>query len=318
MSPSSPHPCVLAAGFLPDDAMAMLQERYCVHDYHNAPDKPALLASVAMDVRCVVGTSHAQMPAALLNVLPNLAQISIYGMGYEKIDLAPLRSRQITLTNTPDVMVEDVADLGMTLILATVRRVIAADRFVRAGHCASQAMPFSHSVRGLTLGIAGLGRIGREIARRAEVFGMQIKYFNRRQRHDVPYDFVPTLQALAEQADVLLLCTPGGEATLHLVNADILAALGPQGTLINIGRGSLVDEQALVEALGNGTIAAAGLDVFADLAQPPAALFSLDNVVLSPRRGSATVESRSAMARLFVANVDAFFKGQPLLTPVTL
>jgi len=316
MTSSSIRPCVLAAGFLPDDAMAMLQQRYTVHDYYNADDKPALLARVAPEVRCVVGTSHAAMPATLLNALPNLAQISIYGMGVENIDLEPLRTRHIPLTNTPDVMVDDVADLGMTLILTTARRVIAADRFVRAGHCATQAMPFSHSVRGMTLGIAGLGRIGREIARRAEVFGMQVKYYNRSKRRDVPYDYVPGLRALAEQADVLLLSTPGGEATRHMVNADILTALGPRGTLINIGRGSLVDENALIKALRTGTIAAAGLDVFADLAHPPAALFELDNVVLSPHRGSATFEARSAMARLFVANVDACFNDQPLLTPV--
>ena len=314
-----PAPSVFAAGFLPPEALALLREHgYTLHDYHNAPDKAALLQQVGRDTRCLVATSHAVIDAALLAQLPALEQVSIYGMGYEKIDLAPLRARNIRLTNTPDVMVDDVADLGMALVLATVRRMIAADRFVRAGYCAGGSMPFAHSVRGLRLGIAGLGRIGREIARRAEVFGMTVLYHNRQPRADVPYLHVPSLLQLARACDVLLLATPGGPDTLRMVDAEVLAALGPQGTLINIGRGSLVDEAALVQALQSGTIAAAGLDVFEDLAHPSPALFALDNVVLSPHRGSATFESRGAMARLFFANVEALFAGTALPTPVPL
>lgn len=312
-------PSVFAAGFLPPEALALLREHaYTLHDYHNAADKPALLAQVAADTRCLVATSHAVIDAALLARLPALEQVSIYGAGYEKIDLAPLRERGIRLTNTPDVMVEDVADLGMGLILATVRRMISADRFVRAGRCARESMPFAHSLRGLTLGIAGLGRIGREVARRAEVFGMSVQYHNRKPRSDVSYPYVDSLLALAQGSDVLLLATPGGPGTTHMVNAAVLEALGPQGTLINIGRGALVDEAALVAALQAGTIAGAGLDVFADLAHPAPALFELDNVVLSPHRGSATFESRGAMARLFMANVEAFFSGKAPPTPVPL
>jgi hydroxypyruvate reductase len=307
---------ILAAGFLPDDAMAMLQQRYVVHDYHNTNDKPALLAQVAQEIQCMVATSHASITTSLINSLPQLKQVSIYGMGYEKIELDALRARDIRLTNTPGVMVDDVADLGMTLILATVRRVVAADRFVRAGRCATESMPFAHSVRGMTLGIVGLGRIGRKVAQRAEVFGMTVIYHNRHVCDDMPYRHVTSMQELARQADVLLLCTPGGELTLHMVNAEVLRALGPEGTLVNIGRGSLVDEAALVVALQEGTIAAAGLDVFADLAHPSPALFALENVVLSPHRGSATFESRGAMARLFVANIDACFSGNPLPSPV--
>jgi len=312
-------PTVFAAGFLPPEALALLQQHgYVLQDYHNASDKRALLAQVAPDVRCLVATSHASIDATLLAALPALEQISIYGMGYEKIDLAALRARGIRLTNTPDVMVDDVADLGIALVLATVRRMITADRFVRAGRCASESMPFAHSVRGLKLGIAGLGRIGREIARRAEVFGMQVLYHNRHQRDDVTYRYVGSLLQLASESDVLLLCTPGGDDTYRMVNAEVLQALGPQGTLINIGRGSLVDEVALVRALQDGSIAAAGLDVFEDLKQPSPALFKLENVVLSPHRGRATFESRGAMAQLFFANVAAYFAGTALPTAVQL
>jgi lactate dehydrogenase-like 2-hydroxyacid dehydrogenase len=310
-------PTVFAAGFLPPEALALLREHgYVLQDWYNSADKNALLAQVAPEVRCMVATSHATIDATLINALPNLEQVSIYGMGYEKIDVAALRARGIRLTNTPDVMVDDVADLGIALVLATVRRMITADRFVRAGRCASASMPFAHSVRGLTLGIVGLGRIGREIARRAEVFGMQVLYHNRHARHDLAYPYVDSLLQLARDSDVLLLCTPGGADTLRMVNAEVLQALGPQGTLINIGRGSLVDEAALVQALRDGTIAAAGLDVFDDLAHPPADLFALENVVLSPHRGSATFESRGAMARLFFANVEAWFAGTAPPTPV--
>src|SRR5690606_6067409 len=183
---------------LPPEALALLHDKnYRLLDYHSAADQEAMLALVGGAVRCVVGTSHARIDAALLARLPALEQISLYGMGYEKVDLAPLRARGIRLTNTPDVMVEDVADLGMGLILATVRRMIAADRFVRAGRCAAESMPFAHSLRGLRLGIAGLGRIGREIARRAEVFGMQICYHNRQPRTDVPYRYTDSLLQLA-------------------------------------------------------------------------------------------------------------------------
>lgn len=310
-------PELLAAGFLPDDARALLEQHCVIHDYYNAIDPPALLAAVGARIHCMVGTSHAAMPASLIAALPNLKQVSIYGAGYEKIAVAALRARNIMLTNTPDVMCEDVADLAMTLVLATVRRVVAADRFVRAGRSAGASMPFAHSVRGMTLGIVGLGRIGLGIAKRAEPFGMNIVYHNRSRRADVAYPWYASLKELAGASDVLLLSAPGGSETRHMVNAEILEALGPQGTLVNIARGSLVDEAALVHALQQGSLGAAALDVFADLAQPPEALFRMENVVLSPHRGSATVEARGAMRDLFVANVRAFLDGKALLTPVS-
>lgn len=309
-------PELFSAGFLPEDAKALLLQKYTLHDYHKAADPAALLAQVANNITCMVGTSHASMPASLINALPKLKQVSIYGAGYEKIDIAALRERNIVLTNTPDVMCEDVADLGMTLILTAVRRVLASDRFIRAGKSSGPIMAFAHSVRGMTLGIVGLGKIGLGVAKRAEAFGMQIAYHNRKQRSDVAYHYYATLMELALNTDVLLLVAPGGEATRLMVNAEIIAALGPQGTLVNIGRGTLVDEEALVKALVEGKLGAAALDVYNDLANPPAALFDLENVVLSHHRGSATFESRGAMRDLFVANVDAFFTDKPALTPV--
>lgn len=313
---TAPKPELLAAGFVPEDARQLLLKNFVIHDYAQAADPAGLLNAVAANIHCMIGTSHAAMPAALIEALPHLQQVSIYGAGHEKIDLAALRARHIVLTNTPYVMCDDVADLAMTLLLATVRRVVAADRFVRAGLCSGPNMAFSRSVRGKTLGIVGLGRIGLGIAKRAEAFGMQIAYHNRTPRSDVDYHYYDSLLALAAAADVLMLAAPGGEATRAMVNADVLAALGPHGTLINIGRGSLVDEAAMVSALVEGRLGAAGLDVFNDLANPPSALFNLENVVLSQHRGSATVESRGAMRDLFVANVEAFFAGKAPLTPV--
>ncbi len=309
-------PELLAAGFVPEDARQLLLKDFVIHDYAQAADPAALLTSVAAHITCMIGTSHAAMPAALINALPRLQQVSIYGAGHEKIDVDALRARHIVLTNTPYVMCEDVANLAMTLLLATVRRVVAADRFVRAGLCAGPNMAFARSVRGKTVGIVGLGRIGLGIAQRAQAFGMHIAYHNRAPRRDVDYRYYDSLLELAAAVDVLMLAAPGGEATRQMVTAEVLTALGPQGTLINIGRGSLVDETALVSALVEGRLGAAGLDVFNDLANPPAALFALENVVLSQHRGSATVESRAAMRDLFVANVQAFFAGKAPLTPV--
>ena len=307
---------ILAAGFLPNDAMSALEEHYTIHHHYRADDPAALLQEVADDIVCMVGTSHASMPAELINALPKLQQISVYGTGTEKVDASAAKARSITITNTPDVMTSDVADLGMGLILATVRRMAEADNFVRQGRSGNESMPFSYSLGGKHLGIVGLGKIGSEIARRAEPFGLKICYHARHEKPDAPYPWYPDLLTMASVVDILLLAAPGGQDTFRMIDAQVLKALGPEGTLINIARGSLVDEKALVHALQEGTLGAAGLDVFEDLAKPSAGLFSMPNVVLSPHRGSATYESRGAMARLIVDNVEAFFAGRPALTPL--
>lgn len=307
---------ILAAGFLPEDAMRELESRYRVHHYYAASNPQALLQQVSANIVCMVGTSHAMMSAELINAMPNLKQISIYGTGYEKVDRKAASDRNIIITNTPDVMTSDVADLALGLILTVVREMVAADSFVRSGRMGKQSMPFAHSLNSKKLGIVGLGNIGSEVAIRAEPFGLDISYHSRKIKPDAPYRYYDNLKELATDVDILVLAVPGGEETLHMIDAEILAALGPKGTLINIGRGSLVDEPALVHALENGIIRAAGLDVFEDLANPSAALLGMPNVVLSPHRGSATHESRSAMARIIVGNVDAFFAGHAPVTPV--
>jgi len=256
------------------------------------------------------------MSAELINALPNLQQISVYGTGTEKVDASAAKARGITITNTPDVMTSDVADLGMGLILSTVRRMAEADDFVRQGRSGSESMPFSRSLGGKHLGIVGLGKIGSELARRAEPFGLKICYHTRHEKPDAPYPWYPDLLTMATKVDILVLAAPGGEETFHMIDAQVLKALGSEGTLINIARGSLVDEKALVMALQEGTLGAAGLDVFEDLANPSDALFSMPNVVLSPHRGSATHESRGSMARLIVDNVEAFFAGRGAVTPL--
>jgi hydroxypyruvate reductase len=307
---------LLAAGFVPPDAMAELESRYLVHRLFESDKPEQMLAEVAARIPCIVGTSHADIPASLINALPNLKQISIYGTGYEKIEIEAAFKRNIPVTNTPDVMTNDVADLGMGLILAVVRRIKAADNFVSAGRCHNENMPFAHSIRGLKLGIVGLGKIGRELANRAESFGMQISYLGRTEQTDVNYPYYSNLVKIATDVDVLILTVPGGKETQHMVDETVLNALGAEGTLINIARGSLVDEAVLVLALQEGRLGAAGLDVFADLADPPQGLFDMDNVILSPHRGSATVEARGAMSRVFLENVDAGMNGKALLTPI--
>ena len=307
----SDRPEILAAGFLPDDAMAGLEARFTVHHYYRDPDPQALLDRVKHQVVWMVGTSHASMPASLINALPNLAGVSVYGTGFEKVDVPALSARQLILTNTPDVMIEDVADLGIGLILATVRRMCAADRFTREGRCANGVMPFAHSLQGKTLGIVGMGRIGKAMAQRASAFNLNLIWYGPRPKPELPYPRYDSLEALARASDILLLAMPGSPETRHMVNAEILDCLGPDGTLINLARGMVVDEAALVAALKTGRLGAAGLDVFEDLAHPSPELFDMDNVVLSPHRGSATFESRHAMAQLFLANVHAFFEGKP-------
>jgi lactate dehydrogenase-like 2-hydroxyacid dehydrogenase len=220
------------------------------------------------------------------------------------------------VTTTPDVLMDDVADLAIGLLIATLRGICVGDRFVRAGSWPAGGLPLARKVSGKRLGILGLGRIGRAIARRAEAFGMTIGYTDLRAFDDVGYHFFPTPQALAADSDILVVAAAGGAGSRGTVGAPVMDALGPEGTLINIARGSVVDEPALVAALAEGRLGAAGLDVFADEPRVPEALWRMDNVVLQPHRASATVETRLAMGELVVANLAAHFAGQILPTPV--
>lgn len=254
--------------------------------------------------------------AAEMDALPGLRAVANFGVGYDNVDVAEATRRGIVVSNTPDVLTDAVADLSVALVIDVMRQVTAADRFLRRGAWeAGGRFPLTRDVRGATVGILGLGRIGRAVADRLEVFGARIAYHSRSPK-DVPWDYHPSPVALAAASDVLVVLTPGGAGTEHLVDAAVLDALGPEGYLVNVARGSVVDEQALVAALEGGRLAGAGLDVFADEPRVPAALMEREDVVLLPHIGSATEQTREAMARLVLDNVAAFLADGRLVTPV--
>jgi len=264
---------------------------------------------VALGTSTVAGEFIAQLPA--------LEIISVFGVGYDGIDIQAAHKRGVVVTNTPDVLTDDVADLCLGLILSVSREISAAERFLRGGQWQNGAFHLARKVSGSRLGIIGLGRIGNAVARRAEGFGMSIAYTDLREKPNVPYRFYPTLLELAGNSDFLVVAAFGGPTTRNLVNAEVLKALGPEGSLINIARGSLVDEPALVEALKNHTIRGAAIDVYADEPNVPAELLAMENVVLTPHMASGTVQTRHAMANLTFANLEAHFEGKPVLTPVS-
>ncbi len=279
---------------------ATLAERFTLH--HANP--PAT-------TRAIVGGGTSVVDIALLERLPALEIVAIHGVGHDGIDLAATRARGIAVTTTPDVLTDDVADLAIGLMLAVQRRIVANDRAVRGG---GWHVDLARRASGRRIGIFGLGRIGKAIAARAAPFARELHYTARSPRPDFAGVFHAEITSLAAACDVLIIAAPGGDATSHIVNADVLGALGEDGILVNIARGSLVDEPALVAALQAGTIAGAGLDVFAGEPAVPEALKTMDQVVLSPHQGSATVDGRAAMAALVVANLDAHFAGRSLPT----
>lgn len=266
-------------------------------------------------VRAMVVPGGYAVPEAMIAELPGLEIISVFGVGYDGVPLPACQARGIRVTNTPDVLTDDVADIAVALVLMTSRRLGEAERHVRGGQWPLGAFPLAHALRGKTAGILGLGRIGKAIARRLEAFGMKIAYHGRRPQ-PVTFSFCPSLGELAQVSDFLIVACPGGPGTRHLIDAEVLADLGPKGTLINIARGSVVNEQALTGALESGGIRSAGLDVFENEPQVPERLLACPQVVVLPHLGSATHETRRAMAQLVIDNLAAHFAGQPLLTPV--
>jgi lactate dehydrogenase-like 2-hydroxyacid dehydrogenase len=252
------------------------------------------------------------MPADLWTSLPNLGLIASFGVGLDRIDLNEAKRRHVRVTYTPDTLTDDVADLAIGLILASLRKICAGDRFVRTGQWSAQPFVFGRSLKGRKLGILGLGRIGSAIARRAAGFGPQIAYHGRNQKHDVAYTYYANVEELAAFSDILCVCTPGGVETRHLIDAGVLSALGRDGYLINISRGSAVDEGALIEALRTHAIAGAALDVFENEPAINLGFLTLDNAVLTPHLGSATSDTRTRMADEVFANVQAFLDGRPL------
>ena len=300
-------PQVLQNGPLTPALEAALAAEFDVTHLSNQADPQAFLATHGARFTGLSTSAPAGASAALLAALPGLRVISSHGVGLDKIDLEVAAQRNIAVGYTPDVLNDCVADLAMALLLDVARGASAADRFVRRGDWPQGKFQLGRKVTGQRLGILGLGRIGRAIAQRATGFDMQIRYTNRKPVAGVPWQFEPALVELARWADTLVVITAGGAATRHLVNAEVLQALGPDGFLVNVARGSVIDQDALVQALQTGRIAGAGLDVYADEPHVPAALMALDNVVLLPHIASATRETRQAMEALTVANLRAFY-----------
>jgi lactate dehydrogenase-like 2-hydroxyacid dehydrogenase len=264
-------------------------------------------------VRAIVGGGDVVVDRALMDRLPRLGLIAIHGVGFDGVDLAEARARGIAVSTTRDILNDDVADLALGLMLAVRRRLLPNDRVVRTR---GWSVPLASRASGRRIGIFGMGAIGRAIAARAAPFATELLYCARSEKPDLPWRFVPDIRSLAAQSDVLFLIAPGGPETHGIVDAGVLAALGSDGVLVNVARGSLVHQEALVAALAAGTIAGAGLDVFADEPHVPAALTSFEQVVLSPHQGSATRECRADMAACVLANLHAFFAGEPLPTPL--
>ena len=280
-----------------------------------ADAQAAFLRGRGAQVRAMATGGHIGCPPPLMAALPALGIIAINGVGVDKVDLAEAARRGIGVTNTPDVLTADVADLAIGLVIDLLRGIARGDLHVREGHWPSGDRPLAHRVSGRKFGIVGLGRIGRATADRLAAFG-PVRY-NGGSAKDAPYDFEPDLLALASWADVLLLTCPANAQTYRLIGKDVLDALGPQGFLVNVARGAVVDEAALIEALAQHRIAGAALDVFENEPYVPDALQQSEHVVLTPHVASATIECRKAMAEIVLGNLQAFLAGKPLLTPVT-
>lgn len=317
----SGRPDLLQTGPMMGMIEAQLNEHFTVHRL-DAADAEAMLAEIGPRIRAIAtgvgstGGGARRVTDALMARLPALEIVANFGVGYDSVEAEAAGRRGVVVTNTPGVLDDEVADLTIGLLLATIRQIPQAERHLREGKWPSGGFPLTATLRDRTLGIVGMGRIGRAIARRLEGFGRPIAYHSRRPVADVPYAHYPELLAMAKEVDALIVIVPGGPETDRMINAEVLAALGPKGVLINVARGSVVDEPALVKALEDGTIAAAGLDVFANEPHVPEALIGMSNVVLLPHVASATHVTRNAMGQLVVDNLLAWAAGKPVLTPV--
>jgi len=306
---------LLMAPLLPSLTQA-LERKFKIHKFWLVADRAGFLREHGNAIRGMVTLAPAIVDEELLASLPRLEIIARFGVGLDAVDVETARRRGIIITNTPRVLDDCVADMALALMLAVSRRLCEADRFVRAGEWLGRKFPLATKVSGKKCGIAGLGNIGEAIAVRARGFDMKICYHNRRCKPGSPYLYYDNLAAMARAVDYLVLAVPGGDETYHMIDAPILSALGPHGFLINVARGSVVDQAALIEALKSGTIAGAGLDVFEGEPNVPAELRQMENVVMMPHVASGTNETREAMGQLVLANLEAHFAGKPALTPV--
>jgi lactate dehydrogenase-like 2-hydroxyacid dehydrogenase len=308
---------LLGSGWVPE-VDALLERSFVCHRLAGVAsgERDAFVERVGAQVRGVYTTGIAGLDAATAARLPRLEIVAVHGVGVDAVDFEALAPRAIPVTNTPDVLTDDVADLAVGLLLAASRRLPQLDRYVRAGSWETKSLLApARSLRGKVAGIVGFGRIGQAVAARLHAFGLQIRYFQRSTAAS-PYARSESLLALARESDFLVVCAPGGAATRAMIDGTVIDALGAEGTLVNIARGSLVDEAALALALRDGRLGAAALDVFEDEPRVPPLLRELDNVVLTPHVGSFTIETRTAMGMLAANNLLAHFEGKPLLTPV--
>lgn len=294
-----------------------LDAAYQVHRLWEADDKDRLLDEVSEKIEAIAVGPHSLVDGALMGRLPNLKIVANFGVGYDTVDAKWAGRHGIIVTNTPDVLTEEVADTTLGLILMTVRRLSESERWLRAGKWESQGpFPLTPSLRDRRVGIVGLGRIGKAIAKRLDAFRVPVVYHGRSEQRDIDYGYYPDLVAMARDVDVLVAVAPGGAATKHMIGTEVLDALGPDGILINVGRGSVVDEQALIAALKDKRILSAGLDVFEDEPHVPAELIAMDHVVLLPHVGSASVHTRNRMGQLVVDNISSYFETGRPITPV--
>ena len=296
-------------------AMDALEAEFRVHRMWEAEDKSAFL-DAHKNTRFLAATYHGSLDGAMMDRLPALEIISNFGVGVDGIDLKAARARNIRVTNTPEVLNDAVAELALALMLAVCRRVADADAYIRAGKWPDANYALTAELTGKTVGILGLGRIGKEIARRCQAFKMQVVYHGRTQQRFEPFPYYDTLVDMARDVDWLVAVVPGDTGTKGLVSREVLEALGPDGAFVNLGRGGLVDEPAMLELLKSGGLGGAGLDVFAEEPKMSEEFWTLPNVVLSPHQGSATTKTRWAMGDLFVRNLIAHRDGNPLITPV--
>jgi lactate dehydrogenase-like 2-hydroxyacid dehydrogenase len=306
---------VLAVSKLSPLYTGPLQQAFALHERLHEDD-PSVFAAVAPRVRAIAASGESRVPASLIEQLPALEVISVMGVGYDGVEVGAAKARGVTVTHTPDVLNDDVADLAVGLMLCAARQLPQADRYVREGRWLGGPMPLARKMSGARLGLVGMGRIGKAIAQRVLAFGMTIAYTARSAKPELPYRFFATAAALAAESDFLVVITPGGEGTRKLIDADVLAALGAEGILVNVARGSVVDEAALISALERGVIGGAALDVFEDEPRVPERLIALPQVVLAPHIGSATLATRQAMADLAFENLRLHFAGQAVKTPV--
>lgn len=304
---------VLATGAIPNSKG--LDAGFAVH---NPPAGPFDIPSeLAVSIKAIAAAGPRRITDELMAELPSLEIIASFGAGFDRVDVEAASRRGVVVTNTPDVLTDEVADFTIGLTIATVRRIAAADAFVRRGDwAAGKVFPFSPSLRNRRIGVVGMGRIGEAVARRCAGMGLEVAYHSRTSKPALPYAYYPTSMALAEAVDLLIVVVPGGPATDGMIDASVIDALGPNGILINVARGSVVHEAALIDALKQGRLLAAGLDVFLDEPGINPQLLELPNVLLSPHIGSASVVTREAMGNLLFANIASWFSGAGALTPV--